>query len=225
MIHVAKRPEPSNFDALVRQPGKRFLNLVSAPTNRQFRSHRYWTRARGELAEAYESRCAYTSIRLVGLNRRSESSIDHFLPKSLFPELAYERDNFRLARKSVNNAKGHRFDIVDPFCARSGWFVLDIPSCLIKPGQIQDDALTRRVTNTISILGLNDIDDLVQERCDILIDLAHDHITLQYVDQYYPFVSHEVRRQNILPRLSGMFAVPHCTRGSFSIGGSVQLDG
>jgi len=209
MLHVAKRPEPSNFDALVRQPGKRFFNLVSAPTNRQFRSHRYWTRARRELAEAYESRCAYTLIRLVDLNRPNASSIDHFLLKSLFPELAYEWNNFRLARKSVNNAKGHRFDIVDPFCARSGWFVLDILSCLIELGQIRDDALTRRVKNTISVLGLNDIDGLVQERCDILIDLDHDHITLQYVDQYDPFVSYEVRRQNILSQLSGLFAVPH----------------
>lgn len=109
----------------------------------------------------------------------------------------------------MNNAKGHRFDIVDRFCARSGWFVLDIPSCLIKLGQIRDDALTRRVKNTTSVLGLNDTDDLVQERCDILIDLDHDHITLQYVDQYYPFVSYEVRRQNILSRLCGLFAVPH----------------
>ena len=109
----------------------------------------------------------------------------------------------------MNNSKGHRFDIVDPFCARSVWFVLDIPSCLIQLGQIRDDALTRRVKNTISVLGLNDIDGLVQERCDILIDLAHDHITLQYVDQYYLFVSYEVRRQNILSRLCGLFAVPH----------------
>ena len=106
MLHVAKRPEPSNFDALVRQSGKRFLNLVSAPTNRQFRSHRYWTRARRELAEAYESRCAYTSIRLVGLNRTNASSIDHFLPKELVSRIGIRVEQLSIGTEICEQFQG-----------------------------------------------------------------------------------------------------------------------
>lgn len=203
MMCVQSRPEPSDFDAKVRQPGSRFLRQVPHPSNRQFRSHRYWSRARRDLGRSYGHRCAYTSIRLIGSTSvPDEASIDHFLPKSLFPEFAYEWDNLRLARKCVNNAKGDCVGIVDPVRVRPGWFVLDIPSCLVKAGQVENKELTRCIVKTISVLGLNDIDHLVEERCDILADLADGVITLDYVDQYYPFISFELRRQDMLSSLS-----------------------
>ena len=202
MMRVQSRPEPSAFDVMVRQPGNRFLRQVPRPTNRQFRSHRYWSRAKRDLGRSYGYRCAYTSVRLFGPDALEEASIDHFLPKGLFPEFAYEWDNLRLARKSVNNAKGDCVGIVDPFCVRSGWFVLDIPSCLIRVGQIENKELAERVANTITALGLNDIDHLVEERHEILTDLAGEIFPLEYVDQYYPFISHELRRQNLVSGLS-----------------------
>lgn len=202
MMQIQIRPEPADFDAMVRQPGSRFLRQVRRPTNRQFRQHRYWKRAIRDLGRSYCHRCAYTSIRLIGPGALDEASIDHFLPKGLFPELAFEWDNFRFARKCVNNAKSDHVGIVDPFCVRSGWFVLDIPSCLIKVGQIETEVLARCVSKTISVLGLNDIDHLVAERCDILMDIANGVLPLEYIDQYYPFIAHELRRQNMLSRLS-----------------------
>jgi len=55
----------------------------------------------------------------------------------------------------------------------------------------------RRINATINILQLNADDSLVQERCDLLVDLADGNVTLKFLDRWYPFLSQEVRRQDI----------------------------
>ena len=171
------------------------------PSSRDFRRHRYWMRAKDELHRAY-GRCAYTSRRLWG----DDVSVDHFLPKTRYPQLAYEWDNYRLARPTLNSSKADSEDVVDPFRIRPGWFVLECPSCLIRPGNNLTDKRKRRIVSTINVLRLNN-NKLANERCQWLVDLARDLISYDYLEREYPFLAFEVARQGIGAQLKTLFAL------------------
>lgn len=201
MIPVTPQPEYPEFDARVRQPGLTFLKGNRNPSDKDFKKHNYWSRAAKNLHKVYRGCCAYTTLRLL-----DTGSVDHFRPKTKYPYLAYEWDNYRLARQKINARKGNREEIVDPFTVQIGWFVLDLPSCLILPGNGLKQDLRKKVNSTINILGLNDDDRLVQERCDLLVNLADGDITMNFLDQRYPFLSTEVKRQGVENRLKVIFA-------------------
>ena len=201
MIPVSSKQEYAKFDMEVRRPGLAFLAQIPRPTSKQFKQHHYWTKALKHLNVAYLSQCAYTTMRLV-----EGGTVDHYKPKAIFPHLAYEWNNYRLARQKINARKGDSTDIIDPFKVRPGWFVLDMPSCLIRPGSGLDLTTSERIIMTIDILQLNDDDRLVQERCDLLTHLADGDVTMNYLDKQYPFLSSEVRRQGIESRLQTIFS-------------------
>ena len=117
----------------MRIPGKRFLKKVSGlkPTTRQFQSHDYWKEIRSDLYEAYNHVCAYNAHWIA--RGSSTPTIDHFIPKSVKPELAYEWNNYRLASDLANKLKSTWQDVLDPFCIEENWFFLDFPSLLIHP--------------------------------------------------------------------------------------------
>lgn len=201
MIRVHARPEYPGFDREVRQKGLQFLKSCPTPNSNDFRKHNYWTTAVRELYAAYDHLCAYTTRELV-----HTGSVDHYKPKSKYPELAYEWSNYRLARQIVNNRKGETEDVIDPFVVGDGWFILDLPSCLIKPGNGISREIRKAVNATINILGLNRDDRLVEERCKLLVELADGEITLGYLERHYPFLSTEVRRQQVYESLKKIFA-------------------
>ena len=201
MIPVRAAPEYPEFDRQVRQRGRNFLVTCPNPKSTDFRNHNYWTRALDQLRAAYSNRCAYTTCRLV-----HTGSVDHFRPKSKYPSLAYEWSNYRLARQTINNRKGESEDVIDPFLVSEGWFTLDLPSCLIKPGVTISAEVRKAVNATINVLGLNRDDRLVEERCDLLISLADGEITLPHLERYYPFLSAEIRRQRVSHSLREIFA-------------------
>lgn len=201
MIPVIRQPEYPEFDARVRQPGLMFLKGNRNPSDKDFKKHNYWSKAAKNLHKAYMGCCAYTTLRLL-----DAGSVDHFLPKTKYPYLAYEWDNYRLARQKINVRKGNTEEIVDPFTVHIGWFVLDLPSCLIRPGDGLGQELRKKVNSTINILQLNADDRLVQERCDFLVNLADGDITMNFLAQRYPFLSIEVERQGVENSLKVIFA-------------------
>lgn len=190
MIRVIYRPEYQEFDSRVRQPGVEFLR--KNPRHRGWKGGKFWSRAKDHLREAYQCRCAYTSLYIV-----DAETVDHFLPKSKYPELAYEWDNYRLARNKINMYKGEAVDIVDPFRVQEGWFVLDLPSCQIRPGKHIDEITKEKIIRTIKVLKLNADDRLVQERCDMLMEFAKGDVGIRHVERYYPFLSSEIKRQQL----------------------------
>ena len=200
MIRVQPKPEYPGFDKQVRQKGQRFLKSCPNPSSSMFRKHNYWTRALYELHAAYDRLCAYTTRELV-----QEGSVDHFKPKTKYPHLAYDWNNYRLARQAINSRKGESEDVIDPFIVREGWFILDLPSCLIKPGRNVTKEIRKAVNATINVLRLNEDERLVDERCRLLISLANGHITLKYLDSHFPFISIEVRRQRVQNSLKNIF--------------------
>jgi hypothetical protein len=192
MIRVTRAPEPANFNGLVRDPGLTFLRANPAPTNKQFRRHSYWTRVLPDLRSSYNSVCAYTCMYRVG-----SDSVDHFMPKVDRPNLAYEWDNYRLASQRVNSHKGNSQDVIDPFVVSNGSFVIDFPSCLVKPAAGLRKAPEAAVIKTIEVLRLNLDDTFVQERCDLMVEFAYGRVTIEFLENRYPFLAEEVRRQEL----------------------------
>ena len=62
--------------------------------------------------------------------------VDHFYPKSVRPDMAYEWSNFRLASLKLNCRKREFQDVLDPFTIEPGWFCLSFPSLLFSLGQV-----------------------------------------------------------------------------------------
>lgn len=202
LIRVQEKHEYADFDAQVRRPGLAFLATCSNPSSQQFGKHAYWNRARAELHAAYDKVCAYTCIYLV-----DPGSVDHFMPKSIYPELAYEWNNYRLARGRFNTSKGNTVEVMDPFAIQNGWFVLDIPSCLVKASEDLAPVVRKRVNATINILRLNDDDYYVQERCDILVEYAKGLISKDFLKRRYPFLAMELERQALEEQLAERLGV------------------
>ena len=140
MIRVQPLPEYPNFNSDVRSPGAVFLAGCPTPTSDQFKKKNYWTRAAPELHTVYRGVCAYTAVYLA-----EQGSVDHYHPKSIHPNLAYEWSNFRLASGRVNNAKGNQTTILDPFEIEDDWFCLSIPSCLLSANPALDRSLRIRI--------------------------------------------------------------------------------
>ncbi|TIN72059.1 MAG: hypothetical protein E5Y30_08905 [Mesorhizobium sp.] len=194
MIRVEAKPEYPSFDADVRRPGTAFLATCPAPNSEQFRKKNFWSRSARELHAAYSGICAYTAMYLP-----EQWTVDHFLPKTTHPSHAYDWSNFRLASGRVNNSKGNQPDIIDPFMVDNDWFYIDIPACLLRPNPALEKENRVRVAGTINSLRLNQDDNYVQERCNILMDYAREDVSFNFLERRYPFLAKEVARQGLTP--------------------------
>jgi hypothetical protein len=203
MIGVIAKPEYQKFDGEVRKPGANFLATCPTPTSAQFKKKNLWSKAARELHAAYSGVCAYTAMYLP-----EQGSVDHFLPKAAYPHLAYEWSNFRLASGRVNSSKGNLTDILDPFQVQDDWFYIDIPACLLRPNPVLQNPLRSKIAGTINSLRLNQDDNYVQDRCNILMDYARGDVTIGFLERRYPFLAKEVKRQELDQQaLKGLFKI------------------
>ena len=203
MIPVPQQPEPAAFDACVRRPGLQYLNAAGSARKPSSRLPTFWQRISNELHGAYGGICAYTCMYLVGTG-----SVDHFCPKKTNPWLAYEWSNYRLSSDRTNSRKGDHTGILDPFQIGSQWFELMFPACLVVPGGNLPQSRLPAATRTIDLLKLNDDDDLVQERCDVVMYLRDGLVQLGFLERRYPFIAHELKRQGLLGGLNSLFRDP-----------------
>lgn len=201
MIPVVLQVEPHSFNAKVRIPGQKFLAKTPNPTHDEYKKNSFWKNAAKEIYEAYSRVCAYT-CRYIDV---PSGSIDHFNSKSTHPQQAYEWGNYRLCMHRVNGHKGASVEVIDPFAVQLGWFVVDFPSCLVKPGSDLDDTTRVRVEATIKALKLNDDDSFVQDRCDVMLMFAHGDVALGYLKKHRPFLAIEVERQGIEHTAADLF--------------------
>lgn len=194
MIPVAQQSEPANFSAQVRGPGQQFLRRVPNPTTNDWKGKEYWRKALPDMREAYNSICAYCAT-WISYGTGSHS-VDHFIPRALQPNLAYEWDNFRYVSSRFNSRKGTH-TILDPFKIQEGWFILDFSCFFIKPDSHLSAENKKLVLDTIKILKLNDDEDLVTERQGWVCDLFNGEITFDHLKKKAPFIAYELERQNL----------------------------
>lgn len=195
MIPVEAQPEPINFAKRVMKPGKEFLSEIPRPTSKQWIGKEYWRRALPDMRKAYKSVCAYSAFWIP--HSTGNHSIDHFIPKSQNPSLAYEWVNFRYVSARFNSRKG-TYTIIDPFKLLSGYFILDFRSFFIKPNSELPTEQRQPLLETIKHLKLNEDDDLVTERQTWYSNYLNKEISFTHLKKKAPFIAFELERQGLI---------------------------
>lgn len=193
MILIQARPKPPDFSKKVREPGQIFLRNSPHPTG--WNNREYWQRALSDLYNAYNGIGAYCAEWIpytIG-----DLTVDHFIPKSVQPQLAYEWSNYRLASLKFNGRKGDYQDVLDPFKLEADWFILKFPSLQVDPNPTLSDHRVRTVANIINRLKLND-ELCVQSRLRWIRDYCLREITFDYLKRNAPFISYELERQRLI---------------------------
>lgn len=197
MIPIKPQPEPDDFDQKVRKPGLAFLSKFPNPTNRDYENKKatYWRKSLRDLYDACNHICAY-SAQWIPYDTGSPA-VDHFIPKTVNPELAYEWDNFRLICSKMNSIKGTKTEIIDPFFLPADSFIINFPSMLIKPNPNLLEPLKSRVVYTIKELKLNE--EMWQlGRSYKLIDYCKKQYSFDHLKEKYPFIAYELERQGLV---------------------------
>ncbi len=206
MIRVEEQDEPPTFAAKVKQPGELFLAANPHATSKDLDRHPYWRRAAGDLYNAYWGICAYTCHRIEG--DTGWTTVEHFVPKSAAPRLAYDWSNFRLVCGRMNARKREYVDVLDPFWLDNGVFAIDFPSLQVQPSGGLGDALTAQAWSTIDRLRLND-DICIQGRHSRLEPYCRGIYALDYLAEIAPFIHREIVRQNLAaPRICEVMTTP-----------------
>jgi hypothetical protein len=195
MIPVQPQPEPEDFSELVRKPGAIFLKKVPYPKTKQWKD--YWCKVLPHMRKAYKRICAYSAEWISSGPGRD--SIDHFVPKALRPHLAYEWSNFRYASLKFNCRKGTHTTILDPFQLEPDWFVLEIPSLLLKPNPNLPPDQKAAVDNTINVLKLNG-EDCIEGRQNWIEAFCAGKFIFAFLKERAPFVAYELERQGLAER-------------------------
>lgn len=198
MMPVSLPRPPTHYQARVRGSGLRFLGRTPNPTNEQWSKHRYWQNIHSDLYGWHKGVCVYCASwtphpRQHGVDH---TSIDHFVPKSVNPRLAYEWSNFRMVRAKLNNRKDNFQDVIDPCTLQVGWFQLNFTSFFLEPDGGLPPAVRRRVVATIQRLLLNDDLDYVNERARVVYRYAAGNMTFADVQRLYPFIASEMQAKN-----------------------------
>ncbi|MBO1066389.1 MULTISPECIES: hypothetical protein [Nostocales] len=198
MIPIKPQPEPDDFDEKVRKPGLAFLSKFPNPTNKDYENKNatYWRESLNDLYKSYNKICAYSAQWIS--RPEGNPTVDHFLPKSAKPELAYEWHNFRLACLTLNHKKGTKLDVIDPFELPVNSFILDFPSLIIKPNPELLYPLKERVISTINRLELNDYDKCIDGRLEWLKTYYEDNSSFDSLKRKAPFIAYELERQGLV---------------------------
>ena len=201
MIPVQPQPEPTGFSERVREPGASFLAEVPRPTPQQWKGREYWQRVLPDMREAYKGICAYSAQWISPVT--GSHSIDHFVPKSSRPDLAYEWRNYRYVSLKFNSRKGTH-TILDPFQLEPDWFVLDFPSLLVKPNSVLSPDRKEAVSKTITVLKLNTDDTCVERRQIWVEEFCNREINFTHLQKKAPFIAYELQRQDLVERISAI---------------------
>lgn len=206
MIRITLQPEPEDFDARVRQPGRAAIEeLIGARAGRRRKKvaecaeeippaklPRYWGRCAKELHARYQGFCAYLSI-FIPLPLGA-GTVDHMAPKSREVGLAYEWSNYRLACSLMNSRKQAFADVLDPCEIGDGWFQLHPVTLTVHPATELDDGTKQRIQATIDRLRLND-GDCRDDRKRRLENYKSYKLPLDYLaEREAPFLAREIRR-------------------------------
>lgn len=190
MIKVELQPKPADFDSKVKKPGQDFLSKVLRPRGEQWKNKEYWRRAIPDMAAAYNSICAYSSLWI----KPDTPTIDHYISRDENANQAYEWKNFRLARWRINTRKGKYKDVLDPFAIGEGWFELDFTTFGIKPNPNLDQLEKEAVIKTIERLKLDD-NDYRDARESWFNAFKND---IPRLEEKAPFIAYEMQRQGYL---------------------------
>ena len=194
MIRIERKAEPSDFDAKVRRPGLSYLKGLAAGEKPSWARHSYWRKAKADMINAYNGICAYACCEI---SPSSSAEIDHFRPKSRYPQEAYEWENLRLCSSNINKRKRDQ-NVLDPFDVRDRTFGIVLATGRMVKLKKYDPAYEALCDKTVKVLGLNE-HEYTRMRKDILDDYLRGEITISNLQKRNPFVYSEVKRLHLKP--------------------------
>lgn len=108
-----------------------------------------------QLDKMFKGCCAYCEGRY---KETSYPQIDHFKPKSLYPELMFEYNNMNLACQKCNNAKSNKYDekLINP--------TIDEPDEHLRYKAYMMCSLDEKGRTTIDILHLNSNESIIEKK-------------------------------------------------------------
>jgi len=197
VIRIKKYSPPTNYAVRVKRKGERFLSRNCRPSASEFKGHAYWREIHDDLYKMSRGICAYCAswTPRTSSGKRDHTSVDHFIPRSVEPNLAYEWSNFRLCRVRLNQNKSDSLDVCDPVYIRNGWFSLDFLTFLMRPDRSSPPWVQHHVQLTIDCLLLNG-NDYVKERIKVVSLYACDLVAMPELEVKYPFIAAEFVRQD-----------------------------
>ena len=204
MIFVEEKPEPLDFDTKVRVPGQTFLEKVPSPSTDQWKNRSYWQNILTELDDRYGGICAYTCHRIA--SDTGADTVDHFVPKSFNPALAYEWSNYRFVCARMNGRKGTKQDVLDPFGLRDRTFALHFPSLQVQPSEECGANLAAKAERTIKKLKLNDT-LCVKARVAYVVNYCKAWISFEFLEENAPFIHREILRQGLVDSIGEVMSI------------------
>lgn len=196
LIPVTLPPAPPPYISKVKEPGEVFLRANPVPTSKDWSRHNYWRFIHSYLYKRLGGICVYCASWTPRHNESFEgtdsTSIDHFVPKSINPQRAYDWNNFRLCRARLNNLKGEHTDVLDPCAMTNRCFMLDFSTFLIKPAHDLSASLEKQVRSTIKRLRLNEDGDYVAQRIEVIRDYSLGKVPINKLRMKYPFIAEEI---------------------------------
>ena len=156
MHWVDRGPEPDRLARIRDQFTPRWVRFYGSGVGDKPSDSR-WRDFSGDLADAFHGLCAYCEGPCRG-------EVDHFRPKSRYPDLVYSWSNWLFACHDCNHAKGEKWPprgYVDP-CAKSPrahpehFFNFDLLTGEILPKEGLSRARRRKAQSTIDDLRLNE---------------------------------------------------------------------
>jgi 5-methylcytosine-specific restriction endonuclease McrA len=207
--------EPTaSYEQKVRVPGEAFLALHPSPTREQFKRNDFWKEIHDEMYDAYQGICMYCASWTPRTPNRasfSQTTIDHFIPKAVYPKLAYDWSNFRLCRNDINTNKAQDLYVPDPFAIRDDWFQIDFATWRVGPSDNAPIYIKHRIRSAFVRLGLNE-DAYIEERQAAAAIYVHRPQERVQLELLYPFLTAELARQSegtaLLDDLRGLLSLP-----------------
>jgi uncharacterized protein (TIGR02646 family) len=198
VIPVKPKSEPADFSRKVRKPGLAFLQKDPQPKN--WKNREYWREILYDLHKSYNGICAY-SAQWIPYDQDA-ATVDHFLPKSSYPQFAYEWSNYRLASRRMNSRKREYLDVLDPFTLAPDWLILHFPSLQIKSNPALQTHQRKQVTATIDRLMLND--EICIESRKYWLRAFCGGCPFNFLERNAPFVSYELKRQDLVEKIASI---------------------
>ncbi|MCC6538676.1 MAG: hypothetical protein IT162_14065 [Bryobacterales bacterium] len=161
-----------------------------------WRSRAYWQAALPELYDSYRGLCAFTGTRIervVGAR-----TVEHFKPKSKYPESAYDWANFRLVCGLMNGRKGDHEDVIDPFKLPSGVFTVNFVDGSVSIRRDCKKGWRAPAQRTIERLQLDDLECRTLRKNHALKILSGAW-SLSEAEETSPFVFSCLRDQGLVP--------------------------
>jgi len=156
MHWVDRGPEPDGLEKIRLRYTTGWVDHYGNKTRANPPSDDYWRRFHEDLYNAFFGLCAYCE-------RRDRGEVEHFRPKSKFPERVYQWTNWVFSCHWCNHSKGEKWPAggyVDP-CARlralrpEEFFGFDTTSGTIHPKDGLNVRRREKAEGMINHLGLN----------------------------------------------------------------------